>query len=129
MSPIAEPSPTLNPTLDGEHRVQAGLINALCDAVAAGKSADEVGLILKQLVDYSEVHFVSEELLMRLDSYDEFQEHVEDHVRMMDALQEMMRSHALGRSDLLPQLARANLDFLLAHIDTRDRRYANWTRI
>lgn len=128
MSHFAEPGPTRNPTMDGEHRVQMGLINALCDAVESAADAGEVGRILERLVDYSRAHFMSEELLMRLDSYEGFGEHVEEHGEMLAALAAMVDNHRAGRSDLLPGQARAMLAFLVRHIQTRDARYANAPR-
>jgi hemerythrin-like metal-binding protein len=124
MTKFNNPLPNPNSTIDGEHRIQVGLINALCNAVDVKKSVDETGAILEQLVDYCEAHFVSEELLMRLDNYDEFQGHVEDHQKMMDRLKQMVQSHREGNLDLLPGQVRNTLVFLLNHIDTIDRRYS-----
>ncbi len=124
MTTFNNPLPNPNPTIDGEHRIQVGLINALCNAVDEKRPADEIGTILEQLVDYSETHFVSEELLMRLDSYDEFQSHVEEHQKMMDTLKQMVQSQREGNLDLLPGQALNVLAFLLNHINTFDRRYS-----
>jgi hemerythrin len=124
MPTFSNPLPNPNPTIDGEHRIQVGLINALCDAVDSSKPAAEIAGILEQLVDYSEAHFMSEELLMRLDSYDEFQNHEEEHLKMMVTLQEMVNNQREGKLHLLPGQARSALTFLLNHIDTADRRYA-----
>ena len=55
--------------IDGEHRVQLGLLSAVRNAVAEGRGETEVNEILEQLVDYTKVHFMSEELLMRLHAY------------------------------------------------------------
>ena len=128
MTVNATPVATSNPTMDGEHRIQVGLIKALCAAAESGAAEAELGRILEQLVAYSEAHFMSEELLMRLDSYDEFEDHVEEHSRMMDLLQEMQAQHRAGESALLPSLAAPTLDFLLQHIETRDLRYTQWVR-
>ena len=116
--------PSLNPAMDGEHRVQVGLINALCNAVESGSTADEVANILEQLVDYCKVHFMSEELLMRLDSYDGFEEHVEDHAQMIEALEAIATNQSAGKAQLIPGQARSLLGFLLRHIETRDASYA-----
>jgi hemerythrin len=43
------------------------------------QDAAGVGEILDHLIAYSEAHFMSEELLMRLKSYDDYEDHVEDH--------------------------------------------------
>jgi hemerythrin len=115
--------------MDGEHRVQLCLINALCDAVESGADGQEISRILERLVDYSKAHFMSEELLMRLDSYEGFDEHVEDHGEMLDALAAMVGNHQAGKSEMLPGQARTMLAFLVRHIQTRDARYASAPRV
>ena len=124
MSTFSNPLPNPAPTIDAEHRIQIGLIKALCDAVDTQKPVAEIARILEQLVDYSETHFMSEELLMRLDSYDEFQNHSEEHQAMMEILKSMLKNHHDGKLDLLPGQAQSMLAFLLKHIDTSDKRYA-----
>jgi hemerythrin len=111
--------------MDGEHRVQVALINDLCAVVEDRATGEEIGRILERLVDYSKAHFLSEELLMRLDSYDGFDEHVEDHADMLDALAAMVDTHRVGRTELIPGQARRMLAFLVRHIETRDAAYAN----
>lgn len=128
MLPFAPPTRSANPALDGEHRVQVALINALCAAVEASAAGQEIGRILEQLIDYSKAHFLSEELLMRLDSYDGFDEHVEDHADMLDSLAAMIDTHRVGRTELIPGQARRMLAFLVRHIETRDASYANAAR-
>ena len=125
MSEIVEEIRTLNSTMDEEHRVQIWLIDALCKAVESASTPAEVGRLLEQLIDYTKAHFMSEELLMRMDSYEGFDEHVEDHSRMLDALDELTASHAAGDSKLIPGQAKGFLSFLVRHIETRDARYAN----
>ena len=125
MLPFAPPTPSANPDLDGEHRVQVALINALCAVVEDRATGEEIGRILERLVDYSKAHFLSEELLMRLDSYDGFDQHVEDHADMLDALAAMVDTHRVGRTELIPGQARSMLAFLVRHIETRDAAYAN----
>lgn len=116
-------------TIDGEHRIQYGLIQALCEASEVGRDPEAVGLILDRLIDYSRAHFMSEELLMRLDSYDGFDAHVDDHGRMLEALEGMQRDLAAGRAELLSGQARSMLAFLIRHIETRDAAYADWVPV
>ena len=121
--------PGLNPIMDGEHRVQLGLINALCDAVEAHADNGEIGHILETLVDYSKAHFLSEELLMRIDSYDGFDEHVEDHAEILDTLAAIADTYQVDQTELIPQQARKLLAFLIRHIETRDAHYASAPRL
>jgi hemerythrin-like metal-binding protein len=127
--PQSVPFQTGNATLDGEHRVQVDLINALCDAVEFGPEPADVGRILAQLTEFSRAHFASEELLMRMDSYDGFDEHVEDHAHMLEVLQQMQDKHDRGQPALIPGQARQMLSFLERHIETKDARYASWPRV
>jgi hemerythrin len=115
--------------MDGEHCVQIGLINALCDAVEARADSEAIGRILDQLVDYSKAHFLSEELLMRLDSYDGFDDHVDDHAEMLDTLAAMVDTYRIGGAELIPGQARKLLAFLVRHIESRDARYASAPRL
>jgi hemerythrin len=113
--------------MDPEHRIQTGLIKALGDAVANGSPPADIGEILDQLTDYSEAHFMSEELLMRLDSYDGYEEHVAEHARLMDELDELNTRLDAGDLGALEEQARALQSELLAHIGSFDRRYVSWT--
>ncbi len=80
------------------------------------------------LIAYSEAHFMSEELLMRLQSYDGYEDHVDDHITMLDALGEIAASHAAGNTRLVAGKAAEVLDFIGKHIATRDRSFAEYVR-
>jgi len=118
-----------NAMMDGEHRIQLELIAALCAAVDARAANEEIGVILERLLDFSKAHFLSEELLMRLDSHEDFDDHVADHAEMLDALVAMRDTHRVGGAALLPGHAGKLLAFLVRHIETRDARYASAPRI
>jgi len=125
MPVYASKLPDPGPMMNNEHQVQISLIDALCDAVEKGRPEAEIGDILDRLIDFSKAHFMSEELLMRLDSYDDYHGHAEEHQRMIAKLQAMKAREKNGQSSLLPKLARETLSFLLKHIETHDTRYAS----
>jgi hemerythrin len=128
MSNIAEFNTASNAEIDREHEVQLGLLRALCTAAGENRDADTVGNILHQLIAYSEAHFMSEELLMRHKSYDDYEDHVEDHLQMMDTLQGIATSHAGGNCALIAGRATELLGFIGHHIATRDKRFADYVR-
>ena len=128
MSTIADFNSAANADTDREHAVQLGLLQALCDATREGRDAASIKEILDQLFAYSEAHFMSEELLMRLKSYDDYEDHVDDHIHMLDVLREIAADHATGNSTLLSDKAAGVLKFITNHIDTRDRRFAGYVR-
>ena len=72
---------------------------------------------------------MSEELLMRLKSYDDYEDHVEDHLQMLDTLRGIAASHAAGDTALVAGRAAESLDFIGRHIATRDRRFADHVRL
>ena len=126
MSTFSDFNRQSNDRTDGEHQIQLEMLSALCRAVRANTPATEVGEILQQLVAYSEAHFMSEELLMRLNSYDDYDDHVSDHMRMMDELGEMASANASGDSACVADQADSALKFIGQHIATRDKRLADF---
>lgn len=81
--------------IDGEHHVQVGLLYALREAVALGQAENALDL-LDRLVDYSKMHFASEQLLMRLYQYDDFEGHAAEHEQMIEHLQDLRARHEAG---------------------------------
>ena len=128
MSGISEFNIASNTQTDHEHEIQLGLLQALCTAARENRDAEEVAEVLEQLMAYSEAHFTSEELLMRLKSYGEYEDPLGDHVHMLDVLQEIAGDHAAGNSSLVAGKTEGVLAFIGHHIDTRDRRLADYLR-
>jgi hemerythrin len=128
MSDIFDFNVAANLDTDREHQVQLGLLQELCSAAGDDGDPAAVAEILEQLTAYSEAHFMSEELLMRLKSYDDYEDHVEDHVRMLEMLRGIAAGHAAGNSLLVAEKASEVLGFITHHIDTRDRRFADYVR-
>lgn len=104
-------------TIDREHQLQLQLMQALAAAIDANGSTDEV---LAQLADYSRAHFLSEELLMRLYAYPDHDDHVLDHERMTEWLDELGARR--GDRDAMRRAAGELIAVFRRHIDSRDRR-------
>ena len=108
-------------SIDNEHSVQLGMLNALCEAVEKGETAAKIHEILNQLTSYSELHFMSEELLMRMYAYPDYDDHILDHTAMTEQLQLIMQSYAQGQNEKLLQSTDEIRAFLLGHINSRDQ--------
>jgi hemerythrin len=108
-------------SIDNEHRVQLGMLKALCDAVEASEPASKIHEILNQLTAYSELHFMSEELLMRMYAYPDYDDHVHDHVAMTERLNQILRRYAAGQENMALKTANEMREFLLGHINSRDQ--------
>jgi methyl-accepting chemotaxis protein/hemerythrin len=110
-------------SMDTEHRLQTRLVASLRDAVETGRERAVVAELLRRLEDTSKVHFLSEELLMRLDAYEHYGAHVEEHRRLLDQLATLcQRFEAEPGLDL-----RESLDWIEGwlgdHIKGMDRRF------
>jgi hemerythrin len=106
--------------IDAEHQVQLGLMDALEEAVQGGRTGPEVDELLERLLDYSRVHFLSEQLLMRHHAYEGYEDHVQDHDRMVAALEELRAAHDQGRTAYGLEVIRTVRADLMGHIRGRD---------
>ncbi|MDD2919347.1 hemerythrin family protein [Rhodoferax sp.] len=129
MSPIKEFNVKANDDTDREHQVQLELLQKLCLALEAGATATTVHQIISDLIDYSEAHFMSEELLMRMKSYDDYEEHQDNHTHILEVLRDMASQNIAGEGALLKHKARDMLGFITQHIATRDKRLADHVRL
>jgi hemerythrin len=107
-------------SIEAEHRVQVGMIDALLSADANGLDASEVDEILLRLLEYTRLHFLSEELLMRLHAYEHHDEHVFEHRRMLDQLEEIRKAHQQRQDDEAGMSIQRLRARLLGHIHSHD---------
>ncbi|HRF43545.1 MAG TPA: hemerythrin family protein [Candidatus Competibacteraceae bacterium] len=119
--------------IDAEHHIQLGLTQALCDAVSDDADPALIDEIIEQLVAYSDMHFMSEQLLMRLSSYPGYDSHALDHDALMERLESIKQQYSsFGEQPFTLPEAKAILAFLADHINTQDRRfidyYCDWYR-
>lgn len=125
----SQPPDKLDPgSIDNEHRVQTGLLDALYDAVSNNRPASEINEILNQLTSYSEIHFMSEQLLMRLYAYPDYDDHINDHEAMTEYLNEIMKKLNAGQDSMALETAREMRQFLTSHISTRDEAFSEFLK-
>ena len=108
--------------VDAEHRLQISLLKALEDALAIGGT--EVGAILERLLDYTNAHFVAEELLMRLHAYPGYESHVLEHGRLVEQLAAVKAHYGEGKRAATRELASALHHWLVEHIQSMDAAFA-----
>jgi len=108
--------------VDAEHAVQVQLVEALRSALQSGSGRDEAEVILDRLLVFSDMHFGSEELLMRFHSYPRYGLHVEEHRRLLDSLRALHArlNQGEGPVELVEELHR----WLVGHITGMDRDFA-----
>jgi len=118
--PVKDAPSTGSPSVDAEHGVQLGLLAAALSAFDPEDDGDAAEL-LDQLYVYTQAHFMSEQLLMRLAARANYDAHIEDHESLMTELDEV--GVLLGRGDhaAAREQLRSHHDHLLDHINSWDR--------
>ena len=116
-------------SMDEEHRIQLALLGALSEALRTAQAGTRPSEVLERLKEYSGAHFMSEQLLMRLSAYPEYEAHMADHGALMEGLQRLCQRLAAGEP-LESRDTHAIRAQLLYHIGNRDRvfldYYAQW---
>ena len=114
--------------LDGEHHVQIALLTAFNEAVREGRPRGDVDQILDRLIDFTKVHFSSEQLLMRLYEYPSYEQHSDDHDDTIDRLQAIRRLYLAGDIELTSRNADALAERLVDHMRVADRGLGSFLR-
>ncbi len=106
--------------MDMEHRVQVELIIALEQGLALGKHIDDLKEILTQLVDYTDIHFMSEQLLMRLHAYPRLAEHEAAHNKLIEQSRRVMNDFCSEEVSVVSSELLLLKQWLLDHIRSDD---------
>ncbi|MFN2443265.1 MAG: bacteriohemerythrin [Thermoanaerobaculia bacterium] len=121
-----EPAVTLEET-ESEHALQIQLLHSIEQALEAGDRLRALNL-LAQLEDFSDAHFAAEQILMRYHSYPGYQAHELEHGKLLEELRRIRDRIEEGNGMELVAEARAIRKWLMTHIDTADRAFAEFVR-
>jgi len=111
--------------IDNQHRQLVDLVNCLCAEIYRFRSNDIIDKILIQLVNYAEGHFRDEEKLMEEIGYPFYQEHKEEHERLVEEVFEFKNKYDQGlvsKEDLIEFLK----TWLIEHIIGSDLKIKSW---
>jgi hemerythrin len=111
-------------SMNADHRVELALLDALHEAVSRDLGPNRVDEILDQLLEHADVHFMSEQLLMRLTAYPQYEAHSEEHSRLLDRVRTLAGQVASGQAQSSLAIIDSMREGLVAHMDTRDRELA-----
>jgi hemerythrin len=115
-------------SMEREHLGQLGLLNDLKAAVRSGADDSVVYALLNELVEHTNLHFLSEELAMRLHAYEAYESHFLEHKRLLVEVQNLKRSLAAGTATDKHSLIEALRSWLVVHIQTADKTLAEYLR-
>lgn len=114
--------------MDDQHGILMDTVNELRLALVGGSGREQICELLDQLIEFTRMHFFSEEQLMQQTSFPGLADHRAEHHRM---LAEMLRAaHRLqhGEEVQIRQMLLALRGGYLEHIGGLDREYGPWMR-
>ena len=114
------PARTGEKTIDSEHDVQLQLLDSLTRTLTKGDGIAAASYILDQFIEFSDMHFLSEQLVMRLHGYPGYEPHLEEHTRLMRKVREIRSNIQHGDRQIGLQLILELRDWLLTHIASED---------
>jgi hemerythrin len=114
------------PSIDAEHALQIDLVEALGRAAAEGKSREVAHEILEKLLDYTRVHFLAEELMMRMEGYPGYEAHHAEHGELLAELQKLRSAYESGALPMTLVAVEGLRSWLGGHVRTQDRAFANF---
>ena len=107
--------------IDAQHRNLFRLLSVLRQSTSEVYSFPAAFEALGQLSDETEIHFAVEESLMRMLGYPYMNEHIAEHRRLRDQLNEFR--HLAMDCDISGELADFIQSWLVDHVNKSDRRY------
>lgn len=111
------------PSVDYEHKGMIRMINQLHEEMSAAPSRDTVSGFLGEIHALISAHFALEEKEMREMGYDEFDDHKDDHERLLDEIRDIMDDFEADDSgDFAEELSRRLEAWFTGHFQTRDAR-------
>lgn len=114
--------------MDDQHGILMEAINALRLALVQGAGQEKISELLDEFVEFTRMHFWSEEQLMERTGFAGLEEHRAEHHRMLaEILQWAHRLQYGERVQLRPLLCKLHHGFL-NHVEKVDQKYAPWLR-
>lgn len=120
---IAE-APVGTEDLDAEHALQYKLL-AEVERLLAEENEAAARDVIQRLYDYSEAHFASEQVLMRLHSYPGYLAHEREHGDLLAALQSLLSSVGVESSSTSAGSLRR---WLSRHVHHSDQEFVDFLK-
>jgi len=112
--------------LDAEHQGQVRLLLDIEEELSAAADRTRAGVLLDRLIEYSNIHFMSEQVLMREHAYPGLPAHEVEHDQLMDQMRDFQKGVETGERILVPADVSTVRDWVLRHIRVKDRAFAQY---
>ena len=115
-------------SIDTEHDLQMQMLDSLSESLQKGGDFSPARYVLEQFIEFSDMHFLSEQLVMRLHSYPGYEAHLEAHTQLMRKVREIRDSVLRGENAPSQKLVQELRSWLLNHIASEDVAFGDFLR-
>jgi hemerythrin-like metal-binding protein len=112
--------------LDGEHQGQIDLLLAIEMELSGAGDTARVAALLDQLIEYTNIHFMSEQVEMRQQIYPGLPAHEAEHDQLMEQMRDFQQRIASGERTLSAADISTLRDWVLRHIRSKDAAFAEY---
>jgi hemerythrin len=109
--------------IDEQHKKLVTHLNDLYEAMKVGKGKVALDGVLNGLVQYTKDHFATEESLMKLYDYPEYEDHKQKHDKMAEHVVKLKQKVDSGEISNPLQITDFLKEWLGKHILSTDKRY------
>ncbi len=113
--------------IDYQHRYFAELINWLNKTLPSTGDLELRRLYVKEVVQYAQFHFISEENFMQAIGYDEAEAHTKLHNQLIERLSDHVVRFQFDGEDT-PEFMRFLEEWFIEHTVNEDKKIARWYR-
>lgn len=110
---------------DDDHKKLFSMLNALHDAMKAGKGSQVVQQVVKEMADYTRFHFAREEGMLEKTNYPALAAHRAQHQEFVKKVEHFQHDLKEGRTAESVAVVDFLRDWLTHHIKQTDRQYSS----
>jgi len=115
-------------TIDTEHDLQMQMLDSLTQSLERSSDFSPTRYLMEQFIEFSDMHFLSEQLVMRLNEYPGYERHLEEHTRLMKKVRAIRESILNGEKRPSLELLGELRQRLLCHIAEEDVAFGEFLR-
>lgn len=109
--------------MDDQHGILMDTLNELRLAVIRGQKIDEVAAIYDRFIEFTRMHFWSEEKLLEQRGYPYVSQHRDAHLKLLATMMQQAHSVAHGERGRSQQILSLIRDEFMEHVEGQDQIY------
>jgi hemerythrin-like metal-binding protein len=112
--------------LDAEHQGQIDLLLLLEEELSGVADPARLALLLDRVIEYTDIHFMSEQVLMRERAYPGIPAHEEEHTQLIEQMRSFQKRVEAGERTFTATDMSGLRGWVLHHIQTKDAAFARY---